>query len=64
MSVAMETPTSSIVMETPTLNVPGEISFFMQAGLTKDVVTVDMSELNLKTLKDLACNFIDRKVRN
>lgn len=50
-------------MDPPILNVPGEISFFMQAGLEKDTVSVDISELTLKTLKDLACNFIDRKVR-
>jgi len=51
-------------MEPPILNVPGEVSFFMQAGLVKDVVKVDTSELTLKTLKDCACNFIDRKVKS
>ncbi|XP_064489728.1 serine/threonine-protein kinase D3-like isoform X2 [Ornithodoros turicata] len=49
------------VMELPVLNVPGEVTFLMQAGLVKDTVTMDTSELNLRTLKDLACNFIDRK---
>ncbi|XP_076318715.1 serine/threonine-protein kinase D1-like isoform X2 [Tachypleus tridentatus] len=48
-------------METPVLRVPGDITLFLQAGLVKDTVTVDISELNLKTLKDVACNFIDRK---
>ncbi|XP_022249184.1 serine/threonine-protein kinase D1-like isoform X1 [Limulus polyphemus] len=51
----------AFVMETPVLKVPGEISFFLQAGLVRDIVTVDVGELNLKTLKDLACKFIDRK---
>ncbi|XP_022252201.1 serine/threonine-protein kinase D1-like isoform X2 [Limulus polyphemus] len=51
----------AFVMETPVLKVPGDITLFLQAGLVKDIVTVDISELNLKTLKDVACNFIDRK---
>lgn len=51
------------IMSIPLLNVnPGEISFFLQAGLLKDSVTIETSELNLKSLKDLACNFVDRKV--
>lgn len=48
-------------MEPPTLNISDDISFQMQAGLIRDSVTIDTSELNLKSLKDLACNFIDRK---
>jgi len=40
---------------------PGEINFVMQCGLTRDVVTIDSSELTLKTLKDMACDFISRK---
>lgn len=51
------------VMSIPLLNVnPGEVSFFLQSGLLKDSVTMEASELNLKSLKDLACNFVDRKV--
>lgn len=46
----------------PVLNVPGELGFLMQCGLAKDSVTIETSDLNLKSLKDLACNFIDRKV--
>ncbi|XP_022240643.1 serine/threonine-protein kinase D1-like [Limulus polyphemus] len=49
------------MMDTSLLKVPGEITFFLQAGLFKDTVSVDVSELNLKKLKDLACNFIDKK---
>ena len=50
-------------MSIPQLNVnPGEVSFFLQSGLLKDSVTIEASELNLKSLKDLACNFVDRKV--
>ena len=38
------------------------VSFFLQAGLAKDGVRMETSDLNLKSLKDLACNFVDRKV--
>ncbi|UYV75301.1 PRKD1 [Cordylochernes scorpioides] len=48
-------------MELPVLNIPGEVNFSMQAGLVRDVVIVDVGQLNLKSLKDLACNFIDKK---
>lgn len=51
-------------MSIPQLNVnPGEVTFCLQSGLLKDTVSIDASELNLKSLKDLACNFFDRKVR-
>lgn len=43
-------------------NMPGEIGIYMQAGLVKDTVKLDTSELTLKTLKEYACNFVDRKV--
>lgn len=49
-------------MELPVLNVPGEINFLMQCGLIRDKVNIDIVDLNLKTLKDTAVNFIDRKV--
>jgi hypothetical protein len=39
------------------------VSFFLQSGLAKDSVRMETSDLNLKTLKDVACNFVDRKVR-
>lgn len=48
-------------MELPLLSITGDISFQMQSGLIRDTVTIDTNELNLKSLKDLACNFIDRK---
>lgn len=41
-----------------------EITFLFQFGNWRDIVTVDASTLNLKTLKDLACDFINTKVRN
>lgn len=41
--------------------VGGEITFLFQSGLVKDTVTVDVCELTLKTLKDLACTFVNRK---
>lgn len=49
-------------MDTPTLSFGGEVTFTLQAGLTKDLVSVESSDLTLKTLKDLACEFIDTKV--
>ena len=45
------------------VNNASAISFFLQSGLAKDSVTIETSDLNLKSLKDLACNFVDRKVR-
>ncbi|KAL6440063.1 hypothetical protein ACFW04_003000 [Cataglyphis niger] len=38
-----------------------EVTFLFQFGLTRDTVTVDSSTLTLKTLKDLACDFINTK---
>ncbi|XP_022649203.1 serine/threonine-protein kinase D3-like isoform X1 [Varroa destructor] len=46
----------------PLLNIPTVVNFQMQLGLQKDTVTIEIAELNLKSLKDLACNFVDRKV--
>lgn len=48
-------------MEPPKLNVPAEVCFLMQSGVARDNVSIDSCELNLKSLKDLACNFVDRK---
>ena len=45
-------------MEVPT----GDITFSFQLGLVRDSVTMDASLLTLKTLKDVACEFIIRKV--
>uniref|UniRef100_A0A336M6P4 protein kinase C n=1 Tax=Culicoides sonorensis TaxID=179676 RepID=A0A336M6P4_CULSO len=39
-----------------------EITFLFQFGNLRDIVTVDASTLNLKTLKDLACDFINTKI--
>ncbi|UXI17410.1 irregular chiasm C-roughest protein [Sarcoptes scabiei] len=39
----------------------GEITIQMQAGLAKDTVLLNLAELTLRTLKDYACNFIDKK---
>lgn len=39
-----------------------EITFLFQFGLTRDAVTVPSTSLTLKTLKDLACDFINNKV--
>jgi protein kinase D len=39
-----------------------EVTFIFQFGLVRDTVTAAASSLGLKTLKDLACDFINRKV--
>ena len=39
------------------------VTFLFQVGLVRDLITTDASQLTLKTLKDLACNFINQKVR-
>jgi hypothetical protein len=39
-----------------------EVTFIFQFGLVRDTVTATASSLGLKTLKDLACDFINRKV--
>jgi hypothetical protein len=39
-----------------------EVTFIFQFGLVRDTVTAAASTLGLKTLKDLACDFINRKV--
>lgn len=38
-----------------------EVTFLFQFGLIRDTITVDSSTLTLKTLKDLACDFINTK---
>ncbi|KAJ3637695.1 hypothetical protein MTP99_001133 [Tenebrio molitor] len=39
-----------------------EVTFLFQFGLIRDAVTVPVSSLNLKTIKDLACSFINSKI--
>lgn len=39
-----------------------EVTFMFQFGLIRDCVTVVQSSLNLKTIKDLAVDFINNKV--
>lgn len=39
-----------------------QVTFMFQVGLVRDFVTTDASQLTLKTLKDLACNFINQRV--
>ena len=40
----------------------GQVTFMFQVGLVRDFITADASQLTLKTLKDLACNFINQRV--
>ncbi|XP_019880244.1 serine/threonine-protein kinase D3 isoform X2 [Aethina tumida] len=39
-----------------------EITFLFQFGLLRDAVTVPQCSLNLKSLKNLACNFLNAKI--
>lgn len=39
-----------------------EVTFLFQFGMVRDTATVNVNKLNLKTLKDLACDFINSKV--
>lgn len=39
-----------------------EIAFLFQFGSLRDIVTVPANTLTLKSLKDLACDFINTKV--
>lgn len=39
-----------------------DITFIFQFGLIRDTITVPQYSLNLKSLKDLACDFINNKV--
>lgn len=39
-----------------------EVTFMFQFGLIRDAVTVPQSSLNLKTIKNLACDFLNSKV--
>lgn len=38
-----------------------EVTFLFQFGLLRDTVTVDSSQLTLKSLKEFACDFINSK---
>jgi len=40
-----------------------EVTFLFQFGSVRDAVCVPAIALTLKTLKDLACDFINTKVR-
>lgn len=39
-----------------------EVTFMFQFGLIRDAVTVPQASINLKTIKDLACDFINARV--
>lgn len=41
-----------------------EITFMFQFGLIRDAIAVPQSTLNLKTIKLLAVNFLNSKVRH
>lgn len=39
-----------------------EVTFMFQFGFVRDAITVPQSTLNLKTIKNLACDFLNSKV--
>ena len=39
-----------------------EVTFLFQFGNLRDTVTVSAAAINLKSLKDMACDFINSKV--
>ncbi|XP_030745104.1 serine/threonine-protein kinase D3 isoform X2 [Sitophilus oryzae] len=39
-----------------------EVTFMFQFGFIRDAITVPQSTLNLKTIKDLACDFLNTKI--
>lgn len=39
-----------------------EVTFMFQFGVLRDAVSVPTATLNLRSLKDLACDFIHSKV--
>lgn len=39
-----------------------DVTFSFQFGHLKDTLTVPASDLNLKSFKEMACNFINSKV--
>ena len=49
------------------VKVSGNMTFAMQIGLVREAVTVTVEggagDLTMATLKDIACAFVDRKVR-
>ncbi|CAL4071240.1 unnamed protein product, partial [Meganyctiphanes norvegica] len=54
-------------MQSPPTQIPGmevtgaDITFSVQHGMVRDIVTINASQLTLKTLKDKACEFINTK---
>lgn len=40
------------------------LMFHMQIGLVRESVAIEGGDLTVPTLKDIACAFVDRKVRN
>lgn len=49
-------------MEPPTLNIPGEVTFVLQAGILKESVTVNVNDFSFEKLKEITCSFLDKKV--
>ncbi len=40
-----------------------EVTFLFQFGLIRDTITADLSKLNMRSLIQYACDFINTKVR-
>uniref|UniRef100_A0A673JM28 Serine/threonine-protein kinase n=1 Tax=Sinocyclocheilus rhinocerous TaxID=307959 RepID=A0A673JM28_9TELE len=50
----------SLVRETPTSSLHG-VSFLLQIGLTREMVTLEPHDLSLSSVKDLVCSIVDQK---
>lgn len=48
-------------MEPPVLNISGETTFALQAGVLKEAITVNIGDFSFDKLKELACSLVDKK---
>lgn len=63
LSIANNVSSFSYFINSTEANMEGpEVTFLFQFGNLRDMVTVPASTINLKSLKDLACDFINSKV--
>ena len=53
----------SVAVNVGRMTTGNAMSFFMQIGLVREQVTVEGGELSMASLRDIACAFVDRKVR-
>lgn len=46
----------------PTSSLHGGVSFLLQIGLTREMVTLEPHDLSINSVKDLVCSIVDQKV--